>query len=66
MDWRPNRLDFYYDNKLYKTISQAPQQPMGIIVGTYTDAGSGVHNDVWPKTWHLDYIRVWKDNKGYR
>lgn len=65
MEWTPSSLNFYYDNKLYKTINQAPQMKMGMILGIYTDAGSGVHNNVWPKTWNVDYVRVWKKNGGY-
>lgn len=65
MDWSPECLKFYYDNQLYKTIYDAPDYNMGMIVNIYTDAGSGVHNDVWPKEWSIDYIRVWKSNAGY-
>ncbi|WP_329611683.1 glycoside hydrolase family 16 protein [Kitasatospora herbaricolor] len=65
MDWTPTQLNFYYDNQLYKTINDAPNSPMGMILGLYTDAGSGVHNNVWPKTWNVDYLRVFKDNDGY-
>ena len=36
-----------------------------MILNIYTDAGSGTHNDVWPKEWAVDYIRVWKANEGY-
>lgn len=39
---------------------------MGMILNIYTDAGSGEHNDVWPKEWAVDYIRVWKSNEGYQ
>jgi hypothetical protein len=65
MEWTPTELKFYYDNQLYKTINDAPNMPMGMILGIYTDAGSGQHNDVWPKTWSVDYLRVWKKNGGY-
>ncbi|MCD9022645.1 glycoside hydrolase family 16 protein [Cohnella silvisoli] len=65
MDWTPTSLKFYYDNQLYKTINAAPQMNMGMILGIYTDAGSGVHNNVWPKTWNVDYLRVWKKDGGY-
>jgi hypothetical protein len=65
MEWTPTQLNFYYDNQLYKTINDAPNMPMGMILGIYTDAGSGVHNNVWPKTWSVDYVRVWKKNGGY-
>lgn len=65
MDWTPTSLKFYYDNQLYKTINDAPNMKMGMILGIYTDAGSGVHNDVWPKSWNVDYVRVWKKDGGY-
>ncbi|QKW10906.1 glycoside hydrolase family 16 protein [Streptomyces sp. NA04227] len=65
MEWTPTQLNFYYDNKLYKTINDSPNQAMGLILGIYTDAGSGQHNDVWPKNWSVDYLRVWKKNGGY-
>ncbi|MFK0132415.1 family 16 glycosylhydrolase [Streptomyces rubiginosohelvolus] len=65
MEWTPTQLNFYYDNQLYKTINDAPNMPMGMILGIYTDAGSGQHNDVWPKSWSVDYLRVWKKNGGY-
>ncbi|MEU1644925.1 RICIN domain-containing protein [Micromonospora zamorensis] len=39
--------------------------PLGLIMGIYTDAGSGRHNDVWPKTWSVDYLRVYKKDGGY-
>ncbi|SFB53788.1 Glycosyl hydrolases family 16 [Cohnella sp. OV330] len=65
MDWTPTSLKFYYDNQLYKTINDAPNMKMGMILGIYTDAGSGVHNNVWPKAWSVDYVRVWKLNGGY-
>lgn len=65
MEWTPTQLKFYYDNQLYKTINDAPNMGMGLILGIYTDAGSGTHNEVWPKTWSVDYLRVWKKNGGY-
>ncbi|MFJ3592106.1 family 16 glycosylhydrolase [Streptomyces sp. NBC_01259] len=65
MEWTPTELKFYYDNQLFKTINDAPNMPMGMILGLYTDAGSGQHNDVWPKSWNVDYLRVWKKDGGY-
>lgn len=65
VDWSPECLKFYYDNQLYMTIYDAPDYDMGMILNIYTDAGSGTHNDVWPKEWAVDYIRVWKANEGY-
>lgn len=65
VDWSPGSLKFYYDNELYRTIYSSPSYDMGMIVNIYTDAGSGTHNDVWPKEWAIDYIRVWKSDDGY-
>ncbi len=65
MDWTPTQLNFYYDNELYKTINDAPNTAMGLILGIYTDAGSGTHNDTWPKSWNVDYLRVFKKDGGY-
>jgi hypothetical protein len=65
MDWTPWELKFYYDGELVKTINDAPNQPMGIIMNIYTGAGSGQPNDVWPKQWEVDYLRVYKSDAGY-
>ncbi|MDR3360642.1 MAG: discoidin domain-containing protein, partial [Bifidobacteriaceae bacterium] len=65
MDWTPDALRFYYDNELFYEFDDAPNQAMGMILGIYTDAGSGQHNDVWPKGWDVDYIRVYKKDGGY-
>ena len=65
VDWTPSYLKFYYDDQLIKTIYDSPDYPMGTILNIYTDAGSGAHNDVWPKEWYIDYFRVWKLDEGY-
>lgn len=65
MDWTPNSLKFYYDNQLVRVIYGSPDYEMGTILNIYTDAGSGEHNDIWPKEWYVDYYRVWKSDKGY-
>ena len=65
MDWTPNSLKFYYDNQLVRVIYGSPDYEMGTGLNIYTDAGSGEHNDVWPKEWYVDYYRVWKSDKGY-
>ncbi|WFR83786.1 family 16 glycosylhydrolase [Arthrobacter sp. Y-9] len=65
LDWSPTKLDFYFDGQLFKTINDAPNEAMGLILGIYTDAGSGVHNDVWPKNWQVDYLRTYSKDGGY-
>lgn len=65
MDWTPTQLKFYYDGQLVKVLNDAPNQAMGIIMNIYTGAGSGQPNNVWPKQWEVDYLRVYKSNAGY-
>ena len=65
LDWQPGSLKFYFDGKLFRTINQAPDYPMGMILNIYTDSGSGKHDDVFPKEWAIDYVRVYKKDSGY-
>lgn len=65
MDWTPTELRFYYDGQLVKTFNDAPNTAMGIIMNIYTGAGSGQPNNVWPKQWEVDYLRVYKSDAGY-
>ncbi|MDA3974073.1 glycoside hydrolase family 16 protein [Enterococcus thailandicus] len=65
MEWEPGSLKFYFDGQLFRTINQAPDYPMGMILNIYTDAGSGKHNEVYPKEWAIDYVRVYKKDAGY-
>jgi hypothetical protein len=66
MNWTPDGLQFYYDNQLVTSIDQAPNYPMAMLLGIYTDTSwSGAPNAVWPKTWNIDYLRVYKANIGY-
>lgn len=65
LDWEPGSLKFYYDGKLYRQINEAPDYPMGTILNIYTDAGSGKGNATFPKSWSIDYFRVYKKNGDY-
>ncbi|MFC8520182.1 family 16 glycosylhydrolase [Streptomyces sp. NPDC057257] len=65
MDWTPTALNFYYDGTLYYTVNDAPNMAMGMFLSIYTDASSGAANSVWPKSWSVDYLRVYKKNGGY-
>lgn len=65
MDWTPTQLRFYYDDVLKATINDAPNMPMAMILNIYTGVSSGNPNDVWPKQWQVDYLRVWKKREGY-
>ncbi|MDB7102625.1 MULTISPECIES: glycoside hydrolase family 16 protein [Enterococcus] len=65
LEWEPGSLKFYFDGELFRTINQAPDYPMGMILNIYTDSGSGKHDDVFPKEWAIDYVRVYKKDGGY-
>ncbi|MHC5250386.1 family 16 glycosylhydrolase [Enterococcus sp. LJL90] len=65
LDWEPGSLKFYFDGKLFRQINQSPDYPMGMILNIYTDAGSGKHNEEFPKEWAIDYVRVYKKKSGY-
>ncbi|MFK4954192.1 glycoside hydrolase family 16 protein [Lactococcus garvieae] len=65
VDWEPGSLKFYFDGQLFRTINESPDYPMGMILNIYTDAGSGKHNDIFPKEWAVDYVHVYKKDSGY-
>jgi hypothetical protein len=46
---------------------QAPQYEMCMILSMYVAPGTwtGEPNDVYPKTWDIDYVRVYKAEAGY-
>lgn len=47
-------------------IAQLPGVHLhGGTSGIYTDASTGSANNVWPKTWSIDYVRVFKPDAGY-
>jgi len=43
MDWTPDGLS----NHMVTSIDQAPNYPMGMLLGIYTDASTGPANNVW-------------------
>lgn len=67
-DWTPEYMDFYIDGVLYKHVDQSVQYEMCVIISMYmvTNPESvpnyswGYANDVFPKTWEIDYMRVYK------
>lgn len=66
MEWSPSGLNFYYDNKLIASTVNSPNYKMTMILSLYTasskDYWSGWDNGVYPKTFSIDYVRVWKKN----
>ena len=71
VDWRPEYLAFYVDGVEVSRTEQSPQYEMYIILSIYIDDDPtedyvfGPPNDVYPKEWEIDYVRVYKDENGY-
>jgi len=72
VEWTPTRVDFYIDNEKIKTIHQSIQYPMQLILGMfelpYNGAWNGDYNpdDPYPKTFTVDYVRVYQPKQGYK
>lgn len=67
MDWTPSGLTFYVDGVEICSTTNSPQYRMGMFLGIYTDCVSftGAANDVYPKEFWVDYIRVYQKEGGY-
>lgn len=59
LEWQPDYLKFYVDGKLMSTINQSPDYRM-ITWLSYNHHDSRT-NDTFPKSWGIDYFRVWQD-----
>lgn len=70
MNWTPDELIFYVDDKEVGRTEQSPQYEMCMLLNVYTNDdpsywAGGAESDVYPKEWEIDYIRVFKDKNGY-
>lgn len=70
VDWTPEGLTFYVDDKEIARTEQSPQYEMCMFLNLYAsdDAShwsGGAANDTFPKEWAIDYIRVYKIAGGY-
>ena len=58
-DWRPGRVDFLVDGQHVKTVHQAPDYPMQMMVAVFDfpdKAGSALRPDHVPEL-AVDYVR---------
>ena len=58
-DWRPGRVDFLVDGRHVKTVDQAPDYPMQMMVAVFDfpdKAGAGLQPDHVPQL-AVDYVR---------
>ncbi len=66
MDWTPAGMTFYVDGEEIAHTDQSPEYKMCMFIGLYTGCDwSGADNGVYPKTFSIDYVRVYHDNNGY-
>lgn len=72
VDWTPDYIVFFVDGVEVARSEQSPQYEMCLLLGMYIndDANDeaywgGMANDVYPKEWEIDYVRVYKSNDGY-
>lgn len=66
MNWTPSGITFYVDGEEIATTTNSPQYRMCMFIGLYTNCDwSGMDNEVYPKVFSIDYIRVYHDNNGY-
>lgn len=67
MEWTPAGLTFYVDGAEICSTTNSPQYRMGMFLGIYTDCVTftGAANDVYPKEFWVDYIRVYQKEGGY-
>ena len=63
VDWRPDRLEFFVDNRHVRTLHQSPQYEMQFMLSLYElphQLTPDALRAPWPKTCDVDYVR------GYR
>ena len=72
IDWTPEYIAFFVDGVEVGRSEQSPQYEMCLLLGMYIndDANDdaywgGTANDVYPKEWEIDYVRVYKNENGY-
>jgi beta-glucanase (GH16 family) len=68
-EWTPQRVDFYVDNRMTRSIPQSPQYPMQFMLGIYERPSVAKPGDPvggpYPKTFTVDYFRAYQPVGGY-
>lgn len=71
VEWKPESIDFYLDNRRLRTLPQSPRYPMQFMLSLYEHpfegAWSGVYDPLapYPKEFAVDYIRAYRPVGGY-
>ena len=65
LEWTPERIKLYVDNRLTGTIEASPDYPFVFLLGIYENAGWTGDVDTgiaYPKEFAIDYFRAYKKN----
>lgn len=65
VEWTPTHIDFYVDNVKRRTITQSPNYPLQLMLGTYELPGDDTDRSTYPKQFIVDYVRVYQPISGY-
>ncbi|HZR96932.1 MAG TPA: glycoside hydrolase family 16 protein [Gaiellaceae bacterium] len=52
-DWSEERVEFFVNGELVKTVEQSPAYPMQLMLSLYAFGAAGAH----PKVFEVDYVR---------
>jgi Glycosyl hydrolases family 16 len=56
-DWRPGSVDFYIDDQQVKSVQQAPDYPLQLMLGIF--AFPSDNPGPYPKEFPVDYVRIY-------
>jgi hypothetical protein len=59
-EWTPERVTFFVDHQLVKTVRQSPAYPMQFMLGIYEFPGDGRPARPYPKEFVVDFFRGWR------
>lgn len=69
VEWTPDRLDFYIDNRKIKSSRQSPDYPMQFMLSIYELPSNGEgeqgQSAGYPKQFVIDYFRAYQPIGGY-
>jgi Glycosyl hydrolases family 16 len=66
VEWTPNRIDFFVDNAMVRTIHQSPQYPMQFMLGVYERPHEILEpHQGLPRVCEVDYVRGYQPVDGY-
>ena len=61
-DWTPDRITFFVDGEVMKTVDQSPAYPMQLMLSLYEFPQADDDNvtGTYPKEFVVDYVRAWR------